>query len=297
MTIYVHPSSADGGDCPYRDRQYEVGEWVRAPKPYFMRGTMVHGARQWAVSYAQAQGDMPPEDDVIESGREHGKLRQEEDAAKGVAPLEPEDFAEAFDEAVPLIQTDYRLVLPRVAPHVVAIEEKLEADLGDDIILTGTVDLRGRDPVTETSTLDDLKTAAKAPGKDAVLRAALSPQLSLYAALLAAHGHGIPRMSLTYVWSMKRGPSDASIEKLGLRVTKLPFDLVGVSRTIPTTRSRADINAALHRVRIRVQREREGIYPPATASGITIPCMTCEHWGAGDPSQRCPFSPEERPAT
>lgn len=295
MSHAIHCSRIEE-ECPHRAHQYEIRAWQRPPFVPFLRGSAAHAAREWALTRYMEDKELPSIAACQETGATALEIKVAEESERGSLPPTPEEVTEALDVAFPLIEADCRLVLPRIAPHVLAVEEKLEASIGEEWTLTGTLDARGRDPLTGFGTLSDLKTAERSPGDRAVVNAALSLQLSAYSLLHNLHYGTIPVLSLQYVWQMKRGPKAETIEKDNLLVCDLEDGGVGVARTISTQRSPQDLDAALQRLRVRIDQEKHGWYVPAF-SGFLSPCSRCKHWGHEDPSQRCEYVPQVRPAT
>lgn len=291
--IVVHPHQPDGGSCPYRSHQRERGVWWRESKTYFLRGSAAHDARKWALTRYMTTGELPSIDDCLDCARESIATRNEEEQERG-GGLPPELVEAATDEALPIVATDCALVLPEIAPIVTAVEETLETEVAEGVILRGTPDIVGVEPTTGTGIILDLKTAGKSPGKSAEQNAALSTQLSLYAALYYTKHGTFPLHALQYVWCMKKGPKKETIERDGLKTCEVEGFGVGVSRTITTQRSRADVDAALLRVKYRVDADRNNFHPPANPGGRVSECADCIHWGHEDPTQRCPFVTQTR---
>lgn len=285
-----HASRIDS-ECLYRDAQYRSGAWERVPRVALVRGTAAHSARAWALTRYIEDRELPPLEPCIQTAIDAAETRNEKDAAHGTG-LSAEDLTKAIDAALPLVRTDYTLILPQIAPHVRAVEETLEVDLGDGIRLTGTLDARGVDPMTGVGLLPDLKTAEKSPGPQAQDRADFSTQLSLYAALHQHHFGSIPVTALQYVWTMARGPKAATIERDRIQVCDLG-DGVGCARTITTQRAQWDVRAALQLIRFRVDADEAGWAPPHTGNYMPA-CLRCPHWAHVDETQRCIYRTSQR---
>lgn len=299
----IHPHNADGGACIYRSEQYERGLWIRPPWRPFLRGQACHAARSWALTRWLEDKELPKLEHVFDTLGEWVETEAETLGERGLE-VSPEEVTAIVDEAVPITEADYRLNLPVIAPTTVAVEEHLTMDLGEDVVLDGRVDHRGVEPSTESQVITDLKTTKKSPGSQAAVSAALSLQLSLYDALVWHHFGSIPLHSLNYVWVMKRGPSKAVAKRDRIRVQPIHggVDAQGknltayaCARTLTTQRSATDIQAALRRVRMRVDSKRHHWFPPAYSGGFAPECARCPHWGHEELDQRCPWVPETRP--
>lgn len=284
----LHASRIESA-CFWRDRQYETGAWLRQPFVPFLRGHAVHGARHVAFASYLASKALPSMPELFDAAKHAVEDRVEEDGKKGIY-TDPADVTAALDAGLPMVEADRILNLEALAPHVVAVEEELEVPVdGTDFVLTGRLDVRGRDPVTGTGAVLDLKTAEKPPGSKAQLAADLSLQLSNYALLHRVHFGHIPTFALDYVTAMAKGPKAETIARDGLRCAPLSSGGVGVTRRVVTTRGPDDLAAALARLRFRVDLETEGRYPPACSSGLMPECARCIHYSNADPAQRCGF--------
>lgn len=291
----IHASRIES-ECGWRDHQYAARHWHRPPWVPFLRGSAVHGAREWAIRHYMEAGDLPPVKECQRAAVGVVDARTADDMARGII-YEDEQITEALDEAMPIIEADRRLLLPDTAPQIKAVEETLGVELGGGWVLVGTMDARGVDPMTGTGLLADLKSSAKSPGAAAISHAALSLQLSAYALLHQVHYGSIPMTALQYAWAMKRGPKADTIQRDGLKVCDAE-DGSGalVARVIPTTRSARDLDAARKRLRIRIDTEEAGWHTPAQ-SGFMSPCQRCPHWGHEDPAMRCEFVTEVKPSS
>lgn len=278
-------------ECAYRDHQYATREWLPEERVPFLRGSGAHKGREHALSHYLKHGALPPLSDA------QGAAEAEIDERHDKSPdLSLEEVESARDAALALVEADYALALPEIAPHVLAVEEEVVVPIGETgWSLSGRFDARGKDPLTGHGTILDLKTADKSPVAPN-LTAALSSQLTFYA-ILHKHLHGhAPSFALDYLWTMERGPKKDTIERDGLTVATLASGLIAVRRRVVTTRTDADLAAGLNRLRYRIDAEEAGWHPPAS-SGFLGPCQRCRHFGHEDPSMRCSFVPASRPST
>lgn len=291
----LHASSIET-ECGWRDHQYATDAWHRPPWRPFLRGTAVHGARQHALSSYMAGDGLPS----VKECQQIAASVAEDDAAEREQRgdhVDRDELTAAIDEALPIVEADVRLLLPQTAPMVHAVEETLDVDLGGGWSLVGTLDTRGKDPMTGTGLICDLKTSGKSPGSGAITHSALSLQLSAYALLHEVHFGSIPLIALQYAWTMARGPKAETIGRDGLKVCDLETGKgVGVARVIATQRSAADLDAARKRLRLRIDAEESGWHTPAY-SGFMSPCHRCAHWGHEDAAMRCEFVTQIRPST
>lgn len=296
----LHASRVES-ECLFRENKYGSREWLPAQRAPWLRGTGVHGGREYALRAYLAEKSLPPVEEVRTATWEAIETRVEQDNERGM-PSDPGDVKDAMDEADLIVRADYALALPEIAPHVLAIEEELTVPIGDTgWTLSGRLDARGRDPVTGTGAIIDLKTGAPRSAQEA---ADLSNQLSNYALLHQVHFGTIPTFALDYVWTMAKGPKADTIARDGLKVCEIdagvndsgkPVKVCGVRRRVTTYRSADDLAAALKLLRFRIDAEAAGWHPPGFG-GFMGPCGRCAHWGHADPAMRCPFRPANRTA-
>lgn len=289
-TKILHASRVEQ-ECAYRDHQYATREWLPGERIPFLRGAGAHKGREHAIRHFMEHGALPALSDAQDAA-----ATEIDERVQKSPDLDPEDVSGAIDAATRLVEADYALALPEIAPHVLAVEEEIVVPIGDSgWSLSGRLDARGKDPVTGRGTILDLKTADKSPS-NAEATAALSSQLTFYA-ILHAHVYGhAPSFALDYLWTMARGPKADTIERDGLKVATLSDGSIGVRRRVVTTRMADDMRAGMNRLRYRIDAEEAGWHPPASA-GFLGPCARCPHYGAEDPSQRCCFVPATRPAS
>lgn len=297
-TRKIHASQVEQ-ECPHRAHLYETREWVPEQRIPFLRGTAAHGAREYALRSYIASKTLPTLGELEERAVCAVEERVEEDEARGVT-TQPEWVTAALDEALPIVRADFALAIPEIAPHVLATEEELEVPIdGTSFVLTGRLDARGRNPVTGEGAILDLKTGA---GRSPQETADLSNQLSNYAILHRHHFGTIPTFALDHVWTMSKGPKKETAARDGLQVCEVdggadahgqPTKLIGVRRRVVTSRSTDDLAAALRVLRLRIDAEEAGWFPPAYG-GWGSPCVRCPHWAHADPSQRCIWRPATR---
>ena len=294
----VHASQAELGACPHREEKKRLGDWQSQPKPYFIRGKAVHYGREFALSTYLKHGELPSLGAVTE------KAVGDVEAAEGeIDDREPwrresteEELTEGIDSALPLIAGDYALALPTIAPHVEAVESFGELELeGFAAMLVGSCDIRGRDPMTKSATILDLKTSAKNPGTAAQTKADTSQQLTMYAVIFREAFGEMPTHCLDYLWPGKRKPkADPDIAVHEFKDTQPGGVKFVMRRVVTTSRSAADIDAGLRRLRVKLDAIKHGWYPPAPTTGITSPCSDCYHRANPDASQRCEYNPDIR---
>lgn len=298
MPRKIHASQGELGDCSHREEMYRSGRWQSQPKPYFIRGKAVHLAREFALWAYLEHGELPALPAVTEKAVADVEALDEEidDREPWRRPATSEEMTEGIDAALPLIAGDYELALPKIAPSVEAVESFAELPIEDfDAVLVGSCDIRGRDPATRTALILDLKTAAKNPGVSAQVKADTSQQLSLYAVIHNALFGEIPMHCLDYLWPGKRKPKAVD----GVDVLEFDRPMPGdvkyaMRRVVTTTRSAADLDAAVRRLRVKMDAVKHGWFPPAPTSGITSPCAGCFHRANKDPEQRCEYVADVR---
>lgn len=276
-------------ECAYRDHQYATREWLPGERVPFLRGAGAHKGRETALKHFLERGSLPPLHDA--QGAAEAEIEERIEKSPDLAP---EDVEGARDAAVALVEADYLLALPEIAPHVLAVEEEVVVPIGETSwSLSGRFDARGKDPLTGRGTILDLKTSERSPVAPH-LTAALSSQLTFYAIL---HNHrfgNVPSFALDYLWLMEKGPKKDTIERDALKVATLSTGLIAVRRRVVTHRSAGDLAAGMNRLRFRIDAEEAGWHPPAS-SGFLGACQRCSHFGHDDASMRCPFVPETRP--
>lgn len=286
-------------ECGHRESMYASGAWVEPAYPERVRGRAVHAAREKALREFLRTREFPP----IESIEQAAIEKVDKDLTGGGAAedlMSDDDLAALtaerdaiVDEAVTFVRGDLALVLPLMAPHVIAVERRLHVELSGEGIdpgtwfLSGTPDSIGRDPTTGKLVVPDLKTGAKA-ATQAALNA--SSQLSGYAFLAQAHYGEIPILAHHSLRILKRLPTTRG-PHLSVATVFRPNGekAVAVAERRATERSPEDLRAFVARLNVVVTAKREGIALPATASSFMSPCHRCPHRGAAVPSSRCGY--------
>ncbi len=280
-------------ECGYKWHMYETRRWLRPAWAPFMRGTFVHAARAWALAHYANLGELPEPHMCIEAGVQGLDVRLEEDAEKGTPFPTDAERAAVHMEASPLVVADRLLVLPKIAPHIIAAEETVEVDIGGGHTLTGTFDARSVDPVSGTGVVPDLKTKVKTPSKPDLAEARRSLQLAAYALLHKERFGNIPLHAIDFVWASPKGPN-AKTKADRPTLTTMPIEvdgrkMVGAHQRVTIQRTPDDLKVVLRWLRFRVDALEAGWHPPAF-QGYNSPCARCEHAGNDDLQQRCPWS-------
>ncbi len=303
MTRKIHASYGEMGPCPHLEEQRRLGKWQSQPQPYFIRGKAAHFAREFALTMFIQHGELPSLAHVEEKAV--GDTEAAEDEIDDREPWRrrstEEELTEGIDAALPIIRADYAIGIPTIAPFVDAVEDFGEMGLTDDAgepidaVLVGSCDVRGHDPVTGTPTILDLKTTKSNPGAAAQAKADMSQQLSIYAIMHRAVTGKIPIHCLDYLWPGKRKPKSMDGVTVHEFKTPQPGDVKLVMRRVVTTsRSASDLDAAMRRLRVKLDAIKYGWFPPAPTSGMISPCASCWHRANPDPEQRCEYVPDVR---
>lgn len=272
-------------ECGVREHRYETGEWQKPEWPEALRGRVVHAARaHYLKTYMKTGGKAP-------------SLADCEDFAEGEASKASEfdhqavqtgEALDVFADARPYVQLDVLGVLPKIAPHVIAVEERIDVPIrgtGIDCayVLSGQPDAIGREPVSGRLTIPDLKTGARA---QSVAEVNASTQLTAYA-LLARAKHGeIPTIAHHALRVLKTKPKRVTE---ATTVVELPAGGFGVCDVIHSTRTADDLDSLLRRVRFVIDAREAGWFAPA-AGGFASPCLRCAHRGAAAANQRCEYA-------
>lgn len=286
----IHVTEVDRAlSCLYRDAKQRSGEWQYVQRPETIRGSAVHKAREVALRAVLAGHDLPSVDDAA------GIADAEVEAAWEAANLPPDDADPVREEAALFARADRLLVLPSLAPHVLAVEEEIELPVSGNgmdgsYVLTGRPDSVARSPIGGRLEVPDLKTSGNAPSQ-AVVNS--STQHSLYSALVESKYGEKPVHSIHHLRVMAKGPRN---EKPNVRVAPLSDDPKapkGVLTTLYTERDAGGVASGLARLRALIDAREQGYALPASA-GFLSECHRCPHRGHPDPSQRCRYVPATR---
>lgn len=287
----IHVTSVDRFlECGFRDTQYRTRAWQEPHHEGAVRGHGVHAAREHALKEVLKARPLPSVEECED--RADTAVHEELKDTQGVPELDAEADKIA-SEARLYAKADRLGILPDLAPHVIAVEEKIEWEIEDasltgKYVLTGRPDAVARSPIGGRLEIPDLKTSKYAPTSAAVN---VSTQHSLYSALGEFRYGERPAHSIHHIRLLKTQPRSPLSETQ--RLIPLGEDGSAVVTMIPTDRTDDDVQAALRRLRFVLDAREQGYAPPAPASFMS-PCFRCEHRGHRDPSQRCPFVPATR---
>lgn len=301
--VEIHVTEIDWFfECGYRwSRERRIGDWAAVVTLPFARGGAVHAARAYALDHWKQHRAFPSLEDLRQAGRRDVVGRMGGDDA----PWDPEQgdhffldeetaekvYLEAVvDEADPYIRFDVAHVLPRYLElEIVACEERSEVpirsgELQHEYVLTGQVDLLGRERLSGRLANHDLKTGAKLQQRDADLRA----QLSGYSALIHRRWGEWPLHALGCPRFLKGPPKEVSAGAIVEQIETAAGPRWGVYETITTDRNEEDVQAFLARLELFLQMSEAGWFPVAPA-GFFSPCHRCPHATAHG-SQACPYT-------
>jgi hypothetical protein len=186
MTRSIRPSSLTTyADCSRRWAARHLADDVAAAG-YTLRpgralhigaavGGAVHAAAGYTMSSKRATGDLGNETEAI--GRAEAEF--EDRAQYGVTwDHTTSDLSTAMKQIARMSKVYRRQVAPELAPLVV--EERFEADIGDDWQISGQIDTLAGDP---DAIIEDLKTGT--------VQRANGVQYATYAMLFRAHGYRV----------------------------------------------------------------------------------------------------------
>ena len=211
-TVIIRPSSLSMyADCPRRGAARLFWREIKAAGFELRRsvrgigaivGTAVHSAAAVVYTEKAKTGSAPAEHaaiDVAISALEKGIAGDpvEYDGPRGVT----HNRADALAQAVRMTRVYVRRVVPLV--HPILVEERLEAKIGEGVVLVGTPDIVAREP----NGVRDLKTGVRVGSH--------APQVGAYSLLARAHGIEIDEAAIDWlprVATAKPQPDPVSVK-------------------------------------------------------------------------------------
>lgn len=289
-------------ECAHRSEKIRARHWHDVQDAPRSRGSGVHAAREFAFKVSlKSGGQLPPCSDLEEVARDtvrelmlgKGGEALELLPAEQAKSLEAETDA-TVDETIAFVRGDYGLLLPVMAPHVIAAEVKMRSAIEGPGLepgvwwISGTPDSLGRDPTTGKLVLPDLKTSSKATTQAALNT---SSQLTGYA-LLARERYGeIPVLAHHSLRLLKRAPKPKPGQSFRTVMSPSGAEYMAVAERKMTERSDRDLASFALRVRAVIEAILAGFALPATAGNFLSPCHNCAFRGHAIESQRCEYAP------
>jgi hypothetical protein len=238
-------------------------------------GTAVHKAAQVLLGEKAASGVLPPASVGTDAALDelHAQLGQGEITYDSPTL----NRNEATRQTIGMARIYRSAVAPGIQPLI--IEERLECQVGDDLLLTGQPDMICREP----RGIRDLKTSArKTPGSHA-------PQLGAYSLIARSHGFDIVEASIDFVQRVR--PTRAQPDPISVSVQ------VALAETA-ATRILAHIHDDL--TTFRHGDQAKNILPGDPWSFTANPSSTlcgekyCPCWGVTGPHSFChEWAPKE----
>lgn len=190
--VTVRASSLSGWpDCPRRAaarifrKEIEAAGYTLRELPRGIGatvGTAIHAAAALTLKEKAATGNLAPLDAVTDCAVESFR----EQAAEGIEfDRETPEAPTAERQVVRMAKSYQAEVAPRIEP--VLIEERLEADIGNGLLLSGQSDVIAR----EQKAISDLKTGTRLPWA--------KPQVGSYSLLARTAGVEIERGNIDFV--------------------------------------------------------------------------------------------------
>lgn len=222
--FYIRPSSLTSwGDCPRRAaaslfKRYimDAGYDLRSSLATIASGvgTSVHAAGAHLLEAKMETGSLGARDEAEQCGVD--TLKQIIEDGIGFDDTSPNRNV-AERQVVRMTRVFHKEIAPKVDP--IAVEVRLEADTGDNFILSGQSDLIAREP----DFVRDLKTG--------VVSRTHAPQLGAYAILEASHGRELSGAAVDFIRRVRIDAEQPPVESTYYPLEEIvPFALHRINR-------------------------------------------------------------------